>query len=242
VLFSVDPLRVGAIPPAFFLFEIILDWDILIIMDSLAIKNGDAPDKIDIIAGALNDGKVLILPAATVYGISARHDNKKALEKIYRIKKRSSDMPFIILISNKAQLKVLVKETGTLGQKLIEKYWDPEEPRPLTLIFKKSKIIGSNMSGGRDTIAVRMAGLKIVRDIIDISGPIVSTSANISGQDITADDIGKIPRSIRREVDMTVRLDGGLKGTESTIVDVSGEKPVLIREGAISFDSILKNL
>jgi L-threonylcarbamoyladenylate synthase len=224
------------------LFKIILDWDILINMDSVVIKNGDTPEKINIIAGALKGGKVLILPAITVYGISAAYDDMEALKKIYRIKKRSSDMPFIILISHKSQLKTLVKEISTLGQNLIEKYWDTDEPQPLTLIFKKSKIIGSNMTGGRDTIAVRMAGLKIVRDIIDISGPIVSTSANISGQDITADDIDKIPHSIRQEVDITVKLDSRLMGTESTIIDVSGEKPVLIREGAISFDSILKNL
>jgi L-threonylcarbamoyladenylate synthase len=224
------------------LFKIILDWAILIIMDSVIIKNGDTPEKINIIAGALKGGKVLILPAATVYGISAVYDDTEALKKIYRIKKRSSDMPFIILISDKSQLGALIKETGNMGQKLIEKYWDSGKPKPLTLIFKKSKIIGSSMTGGRDTIAVRMAGLKVVRDIIDITGPIVSTSANISGQDIIADDIDKIPQSIRQEVDMTVMLDSGLKGTESTIIDVSGEKPVLIREGAISFSSILKNL
>lgn len=211
-------------------------------MDSLVIKKGDTPEKINIIARAIKDGKVLILPAATVYGISAAYDDMEALKKIYRIKKRSSDMPFIILISDKAQLGTLVKETGTLGQELMDKYWDPDAPQPLTLIFKKSKIIGSNMTGGRDTVAVRMAGLKIIRDIIDITGPIVSTSANISGQDIQADDIDKIPLSIRREVDMTIRLDGGLRGTESTILDVSRGKPVLIREGALSFDSILKDL
>lgn len=211
-------------------------------MDSVIIKNGDTPEKINNIAVALKGGKVLILPAATVYGISAVYDDMEALKKIYKIKKRSSDMPFIILISDKSQLGALIKETGNMGQKLIEKYWDPGEPKPLTLIFKKSRIISSSMTGGRDTIAVRMAGLKIVRDILDISGPIVSTSANISGQDIIADDIDKIPQSIRQEVDMTVRLDSGLKGTESTIIDVSGKKPVLIREGAISFSSILKNL
>ncbi len=211
-------------------------------MDSVIIKNGDTPEKINIIAGALKGGKVLILPAATVYGISAVYDDVEALKKIYRIKRRSSDMPFIILISNKAQLDLLVEEISDLGQRLMEKYWDGAAPQPLTLIFRKSRAIGSNMTGGRDTVAVRMAGLKAVRDIIDIAGPIVSTSANISGQDTGADSIDKIPHSIRREVDMTVRLDGGLKGTESTIVDVSRGKPVLIREGALSFDSILEDL
>ena len=211
-------------------------------MDFVIIKNEDDPEKIETISRALNEGKVLILPAATVYGISSRFDDPDALKKIYMIKKRSSDMPFIILISNKIQLEQLIKEISPAGQKLIGKYWKPDAPQPLTLIFKKSDAIGSNMTGGRDTIAVRMAGLKVVRDIIEISGPIVSTSANISGQDIIADDIDKIPYSIRQEVDMTVKLDGGLKGTESTIVDVSGEKPELIREGALSFDSILKSL
>ena len=211
-------------------------------METMVLNTGDIKEKINTVSRALRDGKVLIMPAATVYGISSRYDDPEALKKICRIKKRSSDMPFIILISNRVQLDLLVKKISAAGNKLMEKYWDRDTPKPLTLIFKKSKAVGDNLTGGRDTVAVRMAGLKEIRDIIDIAGPVVSTSANISGQDTRADDISKIPYSVRQKADITVRLDGGLKGTESTIVDVSGENPVLIREGALSFDSILKDL
>lgn len=137
---------------------------------------------------------------------------------------------------------MLVREISAVGKKLIEKYWECADPGPLTLVFKKSDMIGTGITGGRDTVAVRMAGLKVLRDIIDISGPIVSTSANISGQDIRPVSIGDIPMPIQQQADLTVILEGDLKGKESTIVDVSGEKPVLVREGALSFESILRGL
>ncbi len=211
-------------------------------MDTLVLNRQDSRENTARIASALMDGKVLILPAATVYGISARYDDPDALKKIYMIKKRREHMPFIILISKRGQLDLLARQISGQGEKLVKKYWECDPPLPLTLVFKKSDMISAGTTGGRDTVAVRMAGLKVLRDIIDISGPIVSTSANISGQEIRPVSIGDIPLSIRQQADLAVMLDGGLKGKESTIVDVSGRKPALIREGALSFESILGDL
>jgi len=207
-------------------------------MDDMVIKSGEDSGKIAVIAGALAEGKVIILPAATVYGISAVYDNTSALKRIYSIKNRDTGMPFIILISDTAQLEKLIKPPGHTGKVLIEKYWNPSGPLPLTMIFKKHDSLPAQVTGGRDTVAVRMAGLKAIRRIIDIAGPIVSTSANISGQGTVPSDIENIPSHIRSETDMTVRLSGGLAGRESTIVDVSSGKPVLVREGAVSFAGI----
>ena len=131
---------------------------------------------------------------------------------------------------------------GIFLEKLIKKYWESGSPFPITLIFKKHDDLPGTLTGGRDTVAVRMAGLKAVRDIIDIAGPIVSTSTNISGQEARPTAIEDIPQDIRRKVDMTVSIAGGPKGMESTIVDVSGDSPVLIRDGALSFYSNLKSL
>jgi L-threonylcarbamoyladenylate synthase len=211
-------------------------------MDEITINRDYKGDMTGKIADALKNGGVLILPASTIYGISCLYDNEEALSRIYSIKKRRGDMPFIILISDRAQLDLLAQDVNTAGESLVEKYWEIKEPLPLTLIFKKKAVLPVGVTGGRDTVAVRMAGLRIVRDIIDISGPIVSTSANISGQKIDPVTIEDIPKEIYENVDMAVRLEGRLRGTGSTIVDISGDIPVLIREGALRFEDILAHI
>jgi L-threonylcarbamoyladenylate synthase len=211
-------------------------------MDELTINRDYKGKKTGIIADALKSGGVLILPASTIYGISCLYDDEKALKRIYSIKKRKSDMPFIILISDISQLDLLAQDISAAGKRLIKKYWEIEEPLPLTLIFKKKAGLPFNITGGEDTVATRMAGLEVIRDIIDISGPIVSTSANISGQKIDPVTIEEIPSEIYEKVDMAVRLVGRLKGTGSTIVDMSGDAPTLIREGTLRFEDILADV
>ncbi|MCD4669804.1 MAG: threonylcarbamoyl-AMP synthase [Actinomycetia bacterium] len=216
-------------------------------MDEIIINETDAPEetrakKIRAVAEALISGRVLILPASTIYGISCRYDDRKALSRIYGIKRRKTNMPFIVLISDTFQLEMLAKDINITAKKLIKRYWETGDPRPLTLILKKSNDPAGHIAGTVPTIAVRMAGLKVLRDIIDQSGPIVSTSATISGASINPDTIGAIPSDICKKVDMVVRLKGVLRGKESTIVDITGEVPVLIREGAVSFESILREL
>jgi len=194
------------------------------------------------IAVALRQGNVIILPASTIYGISCIYYDKEAVERVYRIKKRLSSMPFIVLISRIRQLDLLVSGVGSLGRKILQKYWQKEDPRPLTLVFRKSTSLPPGITGGRDTVAVRMAGIRAVRNIIDISGPLISTSANLSGQKTDPASIEDIPEEIRSSVDMIVRLKGRLEGRPSTIVDVTGERPSLIREGPLGFDDILEDI
>lgn len=196
--------------------------------------------KIRTIADALLGGRVLLMPASTIYGISCCYDNAAALGRIYDIKKRKTDMPFIVLISDMAQFDFLVKDISKAAKKLIARYWMIKDPRPLTLIFKKDVNCG-NSASSLPTIAIRMAGLKVMRNIIGLSGPIVSTSATISGTNLSPKDLSEVPPAIYENVDMAIRFKGALHGTESTIVDTTGNTPVLIREGAISFQSIMQS-
>ena len=216
-------------------------------MDEIIINKAAVPEElrtkeIRTIAEAVISGSILILPASTIYGISCRYDDKKALSRIYSIKKRKTGMPFIILISDTVQLEMLAKDINTTAKKLIERYWKIRDPQPLTFILKKSDGPAGHIAGTVPTIAVRMAGLKVLRDIIDLSGPIVSTSATISGVKTNPDTISAIPSDIRKKVDMVVRLNGALKGKESTIIDITGEIPVLVREGAVSFENMIREL
>ena len=190
------------------------------------------------IAKVITEGKIAILPAGTIYGLSCRYDRKGSIEKIFRIKKRSKDLPLIILIAGKDDLGNLARDINQAAKKLIKKFWDIKDPRPLTLILKRNSSVKDFMTSSSPNIAVRLAGSAFLRDIISICGPIVSTSATISGTKSCPVKIEEIPEAIKKQVDLVVECSSSLTGTESTIIDVTGRTPALVREGAIDFKDI----
>jgi L-threonylcarbamoyladenylate synthase len=194
------------------------------------------------ISDLLMSGKVGVLPTATIYGLSCIYDDEDAVKKIYSIKRRKSGTPFIVLVSSLSQLGTLAGEINDPVKKLIAKYWDTKKPYPLTLILLKNKSTGSFITGGRSTIAIRMAGLKTIRDIIDQTGPIVSTSATLSGTMVQPRTLDEVPGEIKREADFVVDYGSDLGGMESTIVDLAGKEPMLLRQGALDYEDILRNL
>jgi L-threonylcarbamoyladenylate synthase len=141
-----------------------------------------------------------------------------------------------------SQLGTLAGEINDPVKTLISKYWDTKKPYPLTLILLKNKSTGSFITGGRSTIAIRMAGLKTIRDIIDQTGPIVSTSATLSGTMVQPRTLDEVPGKIKREADFVVDYGSNLGGMESTIVDLTGKEPMLLRQGALDYEDILRNL
>ena len=113
----------------------------------------------------------------------------------------------------------------------------------MTIVFQAKDKLSSLLTGDNRTIGIRISDNIICQELLKLSGvPITSTSANISGQKIDPVTIEDIPREIYENVDMVVRLEGRLKGSGSTIVDISGNTPVLIREGALKFQDILTHI
>jgi len=209
-------------------------------MRTIKINN---PDKVNLktieeIASAILNGKIVILPTTTVYGVSCAYNNKKALQKVYEIKKRDTSLPFIILISKLSTLNSLVKNIGPPAKTLIDCYWDTGNPSPLTIIFEKNKSLNSFITSRSKKIAIRRAGLKFIRQVIDISGPIISTSANISGRGADLTTIDAVPAEIRTNADLIVSCQSMLAGTESTIIDTADINPVIVREGKIKHSEI----
>lgn len=196
------------------------------------------------IAGLLNEDKVIILPAKTMYGISARYDSEKAAEKIYEMKERPEELPFIILISKIKTLDLLTAGDLSHAKPVIDFYWDKKDVKPLTIIFKKNPGIERFAGKNKKTIAVRMAEFAYIRQIIDKSAPIISTSANISGTGKNPLEIYQIPDRILRNADMIIEHENKLLGRQSTIIDMSSKSslPKLIRQGAVPFDDILQKL
>lgn len=199
---------------------------------------------IEITAGMLNNDKVIILPAKTMYGISARFDSGKAAEKIYDMKERPAEMPFIILISRKETLEMLTAGLARNSKTLTDFFWDERDVKPLTIIFKKNPELKELTDRKRDTIAVRMAEFDYARKIIDKSAPVISTSANISGTGKIPLEICQIPDKILKNADMIIEHENKLLGIQSTIIDMSDDAdfPKLVRQGAVPFDDILQKL
>jgi len=211
-------------------------------MNTLKINNPDKINKniIKKIAELISEGKTVILPTSTIYGLSCKYNDRNAIEKIYNIKKRNKNLPFIILISSYDDLKSLVSDINPVAKKIIKNFWDTENPEPLTLIFNKKSSLENFITSGSSNIAIRLADSGFLRNIINICGPIVSTSATVSGTKSYPKKIEDIPFTIRKQADLVVGYPSSLTGVESTIVDVTGQIPVLVREGKVKFRDVLK--
>jgi L-threonylcarbamoyladenylate synthase len=208
----------------------------------LSSKEKTLEDAANVAVQHISAGKVVILPTSTIYGLSCSYDNKNALEKIYELKQRPRNLPFVVLISKIDSLLQLVAEINGTADILIKNYWTGKNIQPLTLVFKKNNSVDSFIAGGSNKIAIRLDGLEILKKIIELSGPIVSTSATISGVALSPKNIKEIPEVIRKNADLIIDFGVDLPGTASTIIDVSRSEPVLIREGALKYDKVLDEL
>lgn len=185
-------------------------------------------------ARLIQEGGLVAFPTETVYGLGANALDRQAAKKIYSAKGRPSDNPLIVHISRPKELKPLVKEISQAGKKLMEAYW----PGPLTLIFPKSHLVPDETTGGLDTVAVRMPADPIANRLIELAGvPIAAPSANTSGRPSPT-----LAEHVMQDMDgrIDMLLDGGPVGigVESTIVDVSGPTPVLLRPGAVTMEML----
>ena len=178
----------------------------------------------------LKEGGLVAFPTETVYGLGGDGLQKDAAERIYAAKGRPSDNPLILHIADIDALPVLAVDIPELAYRLAEKFW----PGPLTMILKKSEAVPYTTTGGLETVAVRMPSDEIAREIIRASGTyIAAPSANLSGR----------PSPTRAEhviEDMSGRIemivDGGASdiGLESSIIDLSGDTPMILRPGYIT--------
>lgn len=191
-------------------------------------------DLISLFANMLADGKTVIFPTETVYGLGANALDEDAAIKIYQAKGRPSDNPLLVHVADKEDVYDLVENVDDRAKLLMDKFW----PGPLTIVFKKKAIIPDRTSGGLDTVAIRMPSDQVARDLIRQAGvPIAAPSANISGRPSPTK-----PEHIIR--DMDGRVDGILVGgpcdygVESTIIDLSEDLAMVLRPGSITLEML----
>ncbi|MDO5387615.1 MAG: L-threonylcarbamoyladenylate synthase [Clostridia bacterium] len=185
-------------------------------------------------AEIIKSGGLVAFPTETVYGLGGDGLNPNAAKKIYSAKGRPSDNPLILHISDIGQLSPLVREIPENALKLAKEFW----PGPLTMIFKKSDIVPNETSGGLDTVAVRFPVNKVAQALITASGtPIAAPSANTSGRP-SPTRASHVEYDLNGKIDMII--DGGACkfGLESTIIDVTGNIPCLLRPGSITLEML----
>ena len=181
-------------------------------------------------AGIIKKGGLVAFPTETVYGLGANGLDENAVPKIYEAKGRPSDNPLILHISEFDEINSIVKEIPKTALILAEEFW----PGPLTMVLKKSDIVPYRTTGGLESVAVRMPSNKIARELIKASGvPIAAPSANSSGRP-SPTKASHVIFDLDGKIDMVI--DGGAVdiGLESTIVDVTGDVPVILRPGFIT--------
>lgn len=181
-------------------------------------------------SAVIRSGGLVAFPTETVYGLGGDATNPEASRKIYAAKGRPSDNPLIVHIADFSQLRNIVAEVPQEAEKLAEAFW----PGPLTMILRKNEVIPYETTGGLDTVAIRMPSHPVARAFLQDSGCMIAApSANTSGrpspttaQHVWGDLHGKIE----------ILLDGGPVGIgiESTIVDLSEERPMILRPGFIT--------
>ena len=200
------------------------------ILAKVDLRQPEAMEIIQTAAKILQEGGLVAFPTETVYGLGGNGLDNSACEKIYLAKGRPSDNPLILHISEFEELKPIVREISPAAQKLMDAFW----PGPLTMVFPKSDIVPEKATGGLDTVAVRFPNHPVARAIIHAAGlPIAAPSANSSGKP-SPTRASHVEFDLNGKIDMIV--DGGAAewGLESTIVDVSGEVPMILRPGAVT--------
>ena len=191
-----------------------------------------SPDSEDIIKASsiLRDGGVVAIPTETVYGLAGNALKGECVKKIYEAKGRPSDNPLIVHISDISQWAPLVTHIPESALALAEKFW----PGPLTIILPKSAIIPKEISGGLDTVAVRMPSDEIARAIISSCGfPLAAPSANTSGKP-SPTCASHVTEDLDGKIDAIVDSGECSVGIESTVITLATDVPRLLRPGGIT--------
>lgn len=191
-------------------------------------------DVLDKAGEILRNGGLVAFPTETVYGLGGNALDEEAARRIYEAKGRPSDNPLIVHIAKFKDLVALVEDISENAKILMANFW----PGPLTIIFKKSKLVPDAITGGLDTVAIRMPSHPLALALIEKANiPVAAPSANTSGK--PSPTIAKhVVEDLDGRVDMII--DGGDTGfgVESTVVDVSGEEPMILRPGGITAEDL----
>jgi L-threonylcarbamoyladenylate synthase len=189
-----------------------------------------ADAEIEHAVSVLRAGGLVAFPTETVYGLGADASNPEALKKVFVAKGRPRDHPLIVHVADAVQLANWAREIPAPARALALRFW----PGPLTMILKRASRVNDLVTGGQDTVAVRVPAHRVAQALLRRFGNgVAAPSANRFGR-VSATTAAHVRHEFGAEVDCV--LDGGAAdvGIESTIIDLSGARPVLLRPGWIT--------
>jgi L-threonylcarbamoyladenylate synthase len=185
-------------------------------------------------AEVVQAGGVVVYPTETLYGLGANAWNPEAVERVHALKKRKEGKPVLVIVHSAGAVPGLTDDITEAGRILMESFW----PGPLTLLFRSGAHVPRAVTGDSGKIGIRVPSSRLCVRLCELSGcPLISTSANISGEPVPG-SVPEIERALGPGVDLFI--DGGVlpPGLPSTVVDVTGRAPRLVREGRISCEDL----
>jgi L-threonylcarbamoyladenylate synthase len=186
-------------------------------------------DEVRRAAEILRAGGLVAFPTETVYGLGADASSDKAMRRLYAVKRRPADHPVIVHFASAEAAFAWARDVPAAARKLVARFW----PGPLTLILKRSALARDFVTGGQDTIGLRVPSHPVAQALLKAFGSgVAAPSANRFGR-LSPTTAAHVRADLGGEVDLV--LEGGASeiGIESTIVDLSRERPVLLRPGHI---------
>lgn len=192
-------------------------------------------NEIDKAASYLKSGQVVAFPTETVYGLGADATNDEAVKRIFEAKGRPNDNPLIVHIANINQLERYVESIPEAAEKVINHFW----PGPCTIVLKKKGPLAPSVTGGLDTVGVRMPDHPVALELIEKAGvPLAAPSANSSGRPSPTTAL-----HVRHDLEGKIKaiVNGGATGVglESTVLDLTDpEKPTILRPGGVTLEEL----
>ncbi len=189
-------------------------------------------------AAILQKGGLVAFPTETVYGLGANALNEKAVKSIFAAKGRPADNPLIVHISDREEVLPLVSSFSMTARLLAEKFW----PGPLTMVLPVSDAVPKIVTAGLDTVGIRLPANDYARELISAAGvPVAAPSANVSGSP-SPTSAEHVYHDLAGKIDLI--LDGGSceVGVESTVLDLVGSVPVVLRPGGTPAEDLLRYL
>ena len=196
--------------------------------DNIDSKKLEEPAKI------IREGGVVAFPTETVYGLGANALIESAVDNIFKAKGRPNDNPLIVHISDVSQVDSLVSEIPDKARVLMDTFW----PGPLTIIMKKSDIVPYNVTAGLETVGIRFPQNPVAMEFLKLAGvPVAAPSANTSGRP-SPTSFKHVMEDLYGKIDAVI--DGGHSkfGLESTIIDMSGDVPTVLRPGSVTLEML----
>lgn len=185
-------------------------------------------------AEILNSGGLVAFPTETVYGLGADVFNETAVRKVFEVKNRPVDNPLIVHVSDYQQLADLSVNFPEVGKALTKEFW----PGPLTLVIKCSQKIPKIVTGGLDTVAVRMPLNKVTLELIKcLRKPIVGPSANLSGRP-SPTSAEHVFEDLSGKIELILDAGNTKIGLESTVIDITTQPPLVLRDGGLTREEI----